>query len=104
MSDDEERNPERGSEAPMNNNSCEKNEAVQAEWFTRAFEVEVEKTSTSIEEAAYEFQQSANDGPYCALPNNFFAFALRDKRDKGTRLLTIDSWDGREILSVLRRQ
>lgn len=42
--------------------------------------------------------------PYCALPENFFDFALaRDSLNKETKLLSIDSWDGREILNVVRK-
>ncbi len=42
---------------------------------------------------------------YCALPENFFDFALsQDPMNKETTLLAIDSWDGREILSVIRKQ
>ncbi len=43
--------------------------------------------------------------PYCALPENFFDFALaREALNKETALLSIDRWDGREILSVIRKQ
>lgn len=91
MSDDEWRNNETDSEVKMANNSSDasrKFDGVQADWFTRSVQMD------EVEE----------DVPYCALPANFFAFALREKRPAGTSLLTIDSWDGREILSVLRRQ
>jgi len=38
--------------------------------------------------------------PYCVIPRDYFARALQRSLEKKRKLLTIHTWDGREILSV----
>ena len=41
--------------------------------------------------------------PHCLLPANYFEFAIATGGISPQRRLSINSWDGREILSVARK-
>ena len=61
--------------------------------------ISVELSPTRIIEESEEVY------PSCMLPEQFFQFALAQQEEgKKTSLLSIGSWDGREILSVVKKQ
>lgn len=64
------------------------------------------KDRIEVETEVFEYQAAAEvlpSGPYCSIPQDYFdrLLCLRTRANPDRRLLTIKSFDGRSILSVL---